>query len=37
MARIHEAEGGGICAVAPETVGYLQWGAHWTDAPVVEG
>jgi len=33
----HSSEGGGICVVAPETVGCCQRGAHWTDAPVVEG
>lgn len=33
----HCSEGGGLCVVAPETVGCCQRGAHWTDAPVVEG
>ena len=33
----HSSEGGGICVVAPETVGCCRRGVHWTDAPVVEG
>jgi hypothetical protein len=33
----HCSEGGGICVVAPETVGCCRRGVHWTDAPVVEG
>jgi hypothetical protein len=37
MDRIRKVGGGDICVAAPEAVGYCQWGAHWTDAPVVEG
>jgi len=33
----HCAEGGGVCVVAPETVGCCHRMTHWTDAPAVEG
>ena len=33
----HCSEGGGICVVAPETVGCCHRMAHWTDEAVVEG